>query len=279
MPKIKDYSLYLVVSEEYGQGKTALEIASAAIYGGVDIIQMREKNKTKQELTALGNKLSRLCRENNALFIVNDDPFVTKEVNADGVHLGQEDIKRFRLEDVRSILGQDKIIGISTHSLEQFQEANNKDFDYIAFGPVFPTQTKDYFIGTKDIEEVLKIAKKPVVFIGGINLSNISELLSAGVRNIALIRAILQAKDITLETKKFRQKFNVKRQDMIIKINGKEESIDKEIKLIDLISKKNLCSEKIIIEHNFKIIDKEKWPDIILAEFDNLEIVSFVGGG
>ena len=98
MQKIKEYSLYLIITEEYGRGRSALEIARAAIAGGVDIIQMREKNKPRPELIELGKKLSDLCRDNGVIFIVNDDPEIAKETGADGVHLGQEDIKKHSVE-------------------------------------------------------------------------------------------------------------------------------------------------------------------------------------
>ncbi|MDP3790449.1 MAG: thiamine phosphate synthase [Candidatus Omnitrophota bacterium] len=205
MKKIKDYSLYLVISEEYGCGRNAIEIAKHAIKGGVDIIQMREKNKTAKELVELGKKLSGLCRNNNVTFIVNDDPMLAKEVGADGVHLGQEDIKLFSLEMARRLLGRKKIIGISTHSEEQFREANEKDFDYVAFGPLFETETKDYCIGIDGVDKVLNIAKKPVFFIGGIDLANIGGCLNKGAKNIALIRGITQADDVVKKTKEFKR--------------------------------------------------------------------------
>lgn len=202
---IKDHSLYLIITEEYGNGRDALDIARAAIAGGVDIIQMREKDKPRDELVALGKRLASLCKENGVIFIVNDDPSISKEVDADGVHLGQEDLAKSSLKDARKLLGSGKIIGISTHSMEQFKKANSGDFDYIAFGPIFKTKTKDYFLGVKDIKEVIRVAKKPVFFIGGINLSNIDEILRAGAKNIALIGGILQDKDIVSKTREFKR--------------------------------------------------------------------------
>lgn len=204
MQKIKDNSLYLVISEEYGNGLSAMEIARRAIAGGVDIIQMREKGKSAEELVALGKNLSRLCKNNRVTFIVNDDPSLAQNVGADGVHLGQEDIKKYPIEETRKILGEGRIIGVSTHSVEQFRESNEKEFDYIAFGPLFETETKDYFLGTDDVGEIVRIAKGRVFFIGGINLSNIKGLLQKGAKNIALIRGILKADDITSQTKRFK---------------------------------------------------------------------------
>lgn len=205
MEKIKDYSLYLVTSQEHSNGRDTLEIAASAIKGGINIIQMREKHLPREGLMMLGSKLSFLCRENNVTFIVNDDPYLAKDLDADGVHLGQGDIKKYPLREIRNTIGGDKSIGISTHSLSQFKEANDSDYDYVAFGPIFPTPTKDYCIGTDDVGKVLNIANKPVVFIGGISLDNVDIVLSRGAKNIAAIRAFSQASDIEAAVGDFRK--------------------------------------------------------------------------
>ncbi|MEN6487375.1 MAG: thiamine phosphate synthase, partial [Smithella sp.] len=179
-PFMTDNSLYLVLSEEYGGALPLLRIAEQAIAGGVDILQMREKYKSHEELINLGKRLASLCKKNGVTFIVNDDPLLAKTVEADGVHLGQEDIRQYPINLVRQIIGKDKIIGLSTHSLEQFRLANQMDVDYLAFGPIFSTKTKNYHIGTGDVSKVLQTALKPVVFIGGINTDNLDVLLAAG---------------------------------------------------------------------------------------------------
>lgn len=211
MQKMKENSLYLVLSEECGRGRCALEVAKDAIAGGVDMIQMREKGRSHPELIRLGDQLCAICNEREISFIVNDDPALAWEIGADGVHLGQEDLLTYPLKDSRDILGPESIIGVSTHSLEQFGKANEEDFDYIAFGPIFPTKTKDYFIGTNDIAKVLKIAKRPVFFIGGINLDNVDGLLSCGAKNVALIRGISEADDIADAAKRFKEKITSKK--------------------------------------------------------------------
>ncbi len=208
MVKIKDHSLYLVISAEYGRGRTAEEIARLAIAGGVDLIQLREKNKVSAEIIETARKLAALCRKAGVLFIVNDDPRLASEAGADGVHLGQEDLKRVTIDEARDIVGRNKIIGISTSSLEEVEAANLADVDYIAFGPVFRTTIKDNCVGTKDVERVLKLSRHAVFFIGGINLSNVGELLAKSAKNISLIRAILEADDITAMTKNLKTKLN-----------------------------------------------------------------------
>ncbi|TBR17960.1 thiamine phosphate synthase, partial [bacterium] len=156
--KIKDYSLYLVISSEYGLGRPVLEIAKSAIAAGVDIIQLREKNKDKNELIELACELKELCHKAGVIFIVNDDPYIAKASGADGVHLGQEDLSRLSVNEVRGIITEDKIIGVSTHSLDEVRKANSQNINYIAYGPVFATETKKYFLGTKDVKEVLSFA-------------------------------------------------------------------------------------------------------------------------
>ena len=222
MKKIIDNSLYLVLTEECCKGRPAAEIAEAAIAGDVDIIQMREKAKKPDELVKLGCALRGICKKGregnrreekgdviekgNVIFIINDDPVLAKEIGADGVHLGQEDLVNWSIKKARGLLGPGKIIGISTHSIEQVKKAVSEDVDYIAFGPIYKTKTKNYFIGTADIGEVLKIASKPVFFIGGINLGNIDELLVKGAKNIALIRGITESEDVESAARSFKIK-------------------------------------------------------------------------
>ncbi|MBP7088128.1 MAG: thiamine phosphate synthase [Candidatus Omnitrophica bacterium] len=201
---IGNYQLYLVTSQKHSQKETTLKIAQKAIAGGIDIIQLREKTLKEPEIIKLGRKLSTLCQKSNIVFIVNDNPYIAKEVNADGVHLGQEDIKRYPLKETKKILGKDKIVGLSTHSLEEVKKANSYGIDYIAFGPIFKTKTKNYFIGTVDIPKVLKISKFPVFFIGGINYHNIENLLKLGAKNIAMIREITQSNNISQKVKELK---------------------------------------------------------------------------
>lgn len=217
MNRIKDYNLYLVLSSEYAKGRPILDIARQAVAAGVDILQMREKDISEKDLMILGASLLSLCREFNIPFIVNDDPYLAKRLNADGVHLGQEDIKRYPLLSARNIIGPGKTIGISTHSIEEFKQANSEEFDYIAFGPIFPTRTKDYYIGTADINEALDIANKQVVFIGGINLENVDSLLNKGAKNIAAIRAITESDNITVTVESLKHKINNRDSALFIK--------------------------------------------------------------
>ena len=215
MKRIKDYSLYLILSEEFTRQRNILEVASQAIEAGIDILQMREKHKSQEELIRLGDELSALCTNKDIIFIINDDPMLAKRVGADGVHLGQQDLTRYTINEARDILGKDKMIGVSTHSIEEFKQANKSDCDYIAYGPIFPTAAKNYSIGIADIEKVLAFSQKPIIFIGGINLDNVDTLLNKGAKIIAAIRALLGAEDIRATIKKFKEKINIYKKEII----------------------------------------------------------------
>lgn len=212
MRRINDNNLYLVITEEYCMSKPAVQVAREAIAGGVDIIQIREKHKSVHELAELGMKMASLCKEHDVSFIVNDDPLLAKRVSADGVHLGQEDMSRFSVEMARDTVGPDRIIGVSTHSLEQFKKALSADVDYIAYGPIFTTKTKSYSIGIDDISTVMALATKPVFFIGGITLENIDQILDRDGRNVGLIRAITESSDITKSARELKEKLLRKRE-------------------------------------------------------------------
>jgi thiamine-phosphate pyrophosphorylase len=279
---LKNRNLYLVTGEECSRGRTTLEVVQAAISGGVDIVQMREKTAAGSELRELGEELSVICRDNGVIFIVNDDPYLARAVGAHGVHLGQEDIKKYPVELARDILGTGGIIGLSTHSAEEAKAGSESGADYIAFGPVFPTKTKDYFIGTAGIPEVMGFSDIPVVVIGGINGKNIEEVLSLGARNVAMIRHITEANDIKAETMNIRQRIlsagGIKGP-IRVRINGVSKELEREMSIFEAVEEKGLVPGRVAVEHNGRIVPDELWREVYLAAGDDVEMVSFVGGG
>lgn len=168
---------------------------------GVKWVQHRDKVRSKREIYEEAVRLRSLTKDFKALFIVNDYVDIAFCVNADGVHLGQDDLP---LKEARRILGKKKIIGISTHNLEQAIEAERDGADYIGFGPVFRTITKDAGEpkGTDMLREVKTKVKIPVVAIGGINLKNIRIVLDTGIDAVAVASAIL-AGDIKDNVRRF----------------------------------------------------------------------------
>jgi len=207
-PNNKKTSLYLVLSGSYCGSLSLIETAKAAIRGGIDILQLREKTTPEALLLPLAKTLADECRKTGVLFIINDNPELAAACGADGVHLGQEDIIRHPLKKTRKLLGTDKIIGVSTHGLAQLEAAGKEDIDYIAFGPLYKTKTKDYCIGDGEVARALELSAKPVVFIGGINPLTLPQLLAKGGRHIAVISAIASAANPQEATKELKQKIH-----------------------------------------------------------------------
>jgi len=207
MRAFPDRSLYVVVTEEYGKGLDAVEIARRAVAGGADIIQLREKAKSPSELLRIGRGMAAVCRSGGALFIVNDDPELARALGADGVHLGQEDARRVPLDEARRIVGPGRLIGLSTSTVDEVRAADRPGADYIAFGPVFPTavKVKERAAGVAAAADALRATRKPLVCIGGIDLSNIGMLLDIGARHVAVIRAVIASDDIEARARSFKE--------------------------------------------------------------------------
>lgn len=166
-----------------------------ALSCGVTFFQYRDKNGVRRHIYETARELSALARRRGALFIVNDHADIAAAVDAAGVHLGQEDLP---IEAARKLLGRQKIIGISTHSREQAIAAEASGADYIGFGPIFSTSTKDAG-KTQGIDALAAIKKTvaiPVIAIGGIMHGNAREVMKAGADGAAVISAILSAPDM-----------------------------------------------------------------------------------
>jgi len=195
-----DRRLYLI-TDTVISGLQHIHIAHLAITAGIKTIQLREKIQTRREIYKEALLLRSLTRKHGATFFINDYVDIALLVDADGVHLGQEDMP---IKEARRILGENKIIGISTHTLKQAIKAQSEGADYIGFGPIFHTTTKDAGRpkGIKALIEVKKHIKIPVVAIGGITLENAHEVLKAGADAIAVVSGILSG-DIKANIKGF----------------------------------------------------------------------------
>ncbi len=161
---------------------------------GVGLIQLRDKVSDKAHLLSLANKLARRLKKTKTLFIINDHIDLAIVCGADGVHLGQGDLP---LKQARSLLGKDKLIGISCHNLQQALKAQKDGADYIGIGPVYPTATKPEYraIGLSVLQQLKGKIKIPYFAIGNVHKGNIKEISAAGARRIAVCRAILKADD------------------------------------------------------------------------------------
>lgn len=188
--------LYGIVDMGYTEPEQITTRTHALIDGGVRIIQLRAKGKEQALVKKWAIEMQRICRERNAIFVLNDYPEMAAEIKADAVHVGQDGGS---LADVRKIVGPGVLVGRSTHSLEQVKQAKREGADYIGFGPLFPTGTKPgrQAIGLQDIAEAQKEADgMPVFCIGGINGTTLPLVLQAGARRVVIVSWLLQQKDI-----------------------------------------------------------------------------------
>jgi thiamine-phosphate pyrophosphorylase len=174
----------------------AEQAMTQALTAGIRFFQYRNKYASRKDIYETALRLSRTARQAGALFVVNDHTDIAVAVDADGVHLGQDDLP---IECARKVLRAEKIIGISTHSIEQAQIAQAAGADYIGFGPIFPTATKDAgaLQGIATLSAITKSVSLPVIAIGGINHTNIRDVLKTGAPGAAVISAILSTDDIT----------------------------------------------------------------------------------
>jgi thiamine-phosphate pyrophosphorylase len=183
--------LYLVVGSAPAGGELP-ELLRAAAAGGVDVVQLREKSLPDDELAAVAHAAGILCRQLGVLFIVNDRPHVAIEVGADGVHVGQDDMP---VAQVRELLGEELLVGLSTHAPAEVDAAEPALVDYIGVGPVHETPTKPGrpAVGTELVRYAAAHARVPFFAIGGLDAANVGEVLAAGAQRICVLRAISDA--------------------------------------------------------------------------------------
>jgi len=196
--------LYLILDQQYTK-KDIVSIAEEALDAGVDVIQYREKGLSKKDAIKIAEKLRTLTAKAAVTFIINDDPVLALAVDADGVHLGQEDIP---VHIARRILGKDKIIGLSTHSYQEAIEANSLEINYIGFGPIFQSRTKMVTspLGIDAIRMIRDSITVPIIAIGGISDENVADVIKGGAAGVAVISAILSATDIKKSICKFKER-------------------------------------------------------------------------
>jgi len=189
-----DWRLYVIIDRAAIGSRDLAEVAAGAIRGGADVIQLRDKAASARVLIEEATRLLPLTRAARISLIINDRPDVARAVGADGVHLGQEDLS---IHAARDIVGPDRLIGRSTHSLDQALAAQGEGVDYIGLGPIFPTPTKPGYgsVGTALIGVVRTAVRVPIVCIGGIEESVLDEVLRAGARCVAVVRAVCGVRD------------------------------------------------------------------------------------
>jgi len=188
----KDFGLYAIVTNPiHGYDY----MANLIVEHEVAVLQLRMKEESKFQILKTAESIRRITQNSKTVFIVNDFIDIAKDSGADGVHIGQNDGKP---ETVRNFLGQDAIIGLSTHNLEQTEAAQNELIDYVGVGPVYLTPTKeipDPVLGLENMRKMVVASKLPSVCIGGIGLGRIREVLQAGAHNFSVVRLINKAEN------------------------------------------------------------------------------------
>jgi thiamine-phosphate pyrophosphorylase len=202
---LREIDLYCLTSEEHSLGRSNLEVVRNMLDAGVRLVQYREKNKPVAEKLRECEIIRELTHRANALFLVNDDVAVAQAVDADGVHVGQDDLP---VPVVRRLLGPGKIIGLSTCSPEQARAAIAVGADYIGVGPIFATRTKKDAcapVGLAYLEWVVQHLSLPFVVIGGIKRHNIMEVVRRGATCVAMITEIVGKPDIKAQIRALRR--------------------------------------------------------------------------
>ena len=196
-------NLYAILDLGYVRKSEIVSCTKSICESGVSMLQLRAKSKNPNEILTIAKQIQPICKDLGTPLIINDYPEIAGEIEADGVHIGQEDGK---INDARKMSGNCKIVGRSTHSLDQVRTANNEGADYIGFGPLYATNTKPGrpAIGLNDIIQAHKEFKGHIYCIGGINENTIIEVIKAGAKNVVIVSDLLQSNDIVYYVSKIK---------------------------------------------------------------------------
>jgi thiamine-phosphate pyrophosphorylase len=195
MKLVVDWSLYVVTDRPLARGRSLEQVVEAALRGGATVIQLREKETNTREFIALGQRLQELCRAHQVPLIINDRLDVALAIEADGVHVGQEDMP---VALARRLLGPDKILGATASTPEEARQAEADGADYLGCNAVFYTPTKTDTgtpLGIEGFRRLVQAVSIPVVAIGGIKATNTAELIQAGAAGVAVVSAVMAADD------------------------------------------------------------------------------------
>lgn len=205
MLKKEDMLLYAVTDRSWLRGETLYEQVEKALKGGATFIQLREKKLEPESFLVEARQIKALCEKHHVPFVVNDNVDVAMVIDADGVHVGQNDMEA---SAVREKLGSDKIIGVTVKNVSQAVRAQEQGADYLGVGAVFSTQTKEDAteISHELLREICESVTIPVVAIGGIQLDNIMQLEGSKIAGVAVVSAVFASEDIESATRELKQK-------------------------------------------------------------------------
>jgi len=204
--RMADVRLYVLITEAHCRLPWP-EAAEQAIAGGADCLQLREKSLDGGEFLARAKQFVALCRRHQVLSIINDRADIAVLADADGVHVGQGDLPA---REARKLLGVKRIVGVSTHRIEQARAAVEDGADYIGVGPIFPSATKprDFVAGLEYARAVAGTIKLPAMAIAGITLENIDQVLATGMKAVAVTAAVTATQDVTAAAQALKQRLN-----------------------------------------------------------------------
>ena len=187
--------LYAVTDRHWLNGRTLIDQVREAIDGGATFIQLREKELDEERFEQEAREIGALCRERHIPFVLDDNVMLAKKVGADGVHVGQSDMEA---GNVRSLIGPDRILGVSAQTVEQALRAEQAGADYLGVGAVFPTGSKDDAteVSYDTVKAIVEAVSIPVIAIGGITKDNVGELSGTGIAGVAVISAIFAKENI-----------------------------------------------------------------------------------
>ena len=199
MKRIANCFLYGIVDLGYVLDRNVGVVTSQLVAGGIDVLQIRAKGRSKPEIADLALAMLPITKPAGVLLIINDHPDLLRDVAADGCHVGQEDSG---VAEARDLAGRPCIVGKSTHSLQQAESAEREGADYIGFGPLFPTATKPsaVAVGLDRLAELHRTINLPVFCIGGVKLGNLREVVGAGARRVCIVSDLVCASDVQAHT-------------------------------------------------------------------------------
>jgi thiamine-phosphate pyrophosphorylase len=204
---LKKPGLFVISDVTLSGGRSYTEMVREVLLGGARIILLRDKTTPFDDLMKVGKQLKNLTAEFQALLIVNDNPYLAREINADGVHLGQTDM---HADIAREIIGNEKIIGLTTNNFFHIQRAIlSEEADYLAIGPVYPTTSKisDFPpVGLKVLEWAARGCPLPFFAFGGITQENLDQVIETGTRLIAMISPMMESSDIATTTRELTER-------------------------------------------------------------------------
>ncbi len=199
-----DYSLYLVTDRRNKSEEEFLKVIEESIKGGTSIIQVREKNINTLNFYNISKKVKEITKKYNVPLIINDRIDITLAIDADGVHIGQEDMP---VKIARKLIGHDKILGVSAHNLKEAKKAEKDGADYLGVGSIFSTSTKEDAnnVSIDTLKNITKTVNIPTVAIGGINLNNAIELKSTQINGFSVVSAIMNSKNPKIDSAKLKE--------------------------------------------------------------------------